>query len=75
MNPPPSARSEFGDTSLHEQMSSNHRGDWITVEDKDAFDTCTPEHAVLRELNKNVTSSSPSENDDYFTYYKKPGDS
>ena len=63
------ARSEF-ETLLAraDVIESSYR--LVTVEDKDAFDTCAPEHAVLRELNKNVTSSSPSENDDYFTYYK-----
>ncbi|CAL6273538.1 unnamed protein product [Bathycoccus prasinos] len=32
----------------------------VSMKDKKAFDTCAPEHAILRELGKNTTSSSSS---------------
>jgi len=40
----------------------------VSMKDKKAFDTCAPEHAILRELSKNTTSSSSSSSD--FAYYQ-----
>ena len=40
----------------------------VSMKDKKAFDACAPEHAILRELDKNTTSSSSSSSD--FAYYQ-----
>ena len=39
----------------------------VSMKDKKAFDKCAPEHAILRELDKNTTSSSSSSD---FAYYQ-----
>ncbi|CAL6274279.1 unnamed protein product [Bathycoccus prasinos] len=41
----------------------------VSMKDKKAFDACAPEHAILRELDKNTTSSSSSSSSD-FAYYQ-----